>query len=245
MSDEKQERKFELTAEEMSKILPGTVVEGERGGVAWTDLQGFTEDDQGVHPFKISLTARALTPKEALISLVEAITDGKMTLEEFKAKTHLSLIQRLPGKQAPVANIANAPAAHAPAVQPGVPAPAAIGAQAPVAGGPVAAAQALGGQVVGGMFPIVSLDVTPRADGKVSLSFFGNDKKLPRNQYASISWVTTPETAIQKLAPVAAFTPAHFTGAGQFALACKLFWVNGENLNKNGVPYKNVDHFEA
>jgi hypothetical protein len=255
MGDEesKDERKFEVTVEELSKILPGTVVEGERGGVAWVDLFGYTTDADGVHPFKIGLTARALTAKEALISLVEAVTDGKMNLEKFKETTHLSLIQRMPGKAAPaaaahgastgVANIANAPA---PAVKPGVPAPAptAIGAPAPVPGGAVAAAQDVGGQVTGGWFPIVSLDITPKADGKVKLDFFGNDKKTPRNQYASITWVTTPENAIQKLFPVAAFTLAQLSAAGQFSLACRLYWVNAANLNKNGVPYKNVDHFE-
>jgi hypothetical protein len=140
-----------------------------------------------------------------------------------------------------VANIANAAAATGPAAAPapGVPAPAA----GPVPGGAVAAAQELGGQVFGGIIDIVSLDVTPKMDGKVKIDFFGNDRKIPRNQYASLSWTTTPEMALSKLNAVAGFTNDQMYRVGSFSLKCRLYWVPGK-LNKAGVPYKDVDHFE-
>lgn len=51
----------------------------EAGGVAWTDL--FTPDGQ-----KVSLTARATTPREALDLLVDAITYA--TTRNLYAKGH-------------------------------------------------------------------------------------------------------------------------------------------------------------
>lgn len=210
----------------------------EAGGIVWTEMHGVKKHRDGsVQTFKVNVTGRGRSAKEAFANLVELITDGKMSLEEFRKSCDLSLFQYVPPSQsAPavnkLANIDNPILTGTPVQPTGTP-PA------------VQSAQELGGVVTGGIINVVALDITPRADGKVSLAFFGNDRKQPRNQYADLTWVTDVDHAIEKLKVVTGFAGQHFKVAGTYNLPCKLHWVPSAKKNANGIPYKNVDHFEA
>lgn len=204
----------------------------EWGGIAWTEMWGSHTNADGTNmkTFKINITGRGRTSKEAFANLVEMITDGKMSPEEFRAEVKLSLFQPVPdSKKTPEvrtqAVINNNPIANAP-----------VAPQTPAAGPAVTGAP--------NILHIVAMDIVPRADGKVELKFFGNDKKSPRNQYADLSWVTQADKAVEKLLPIAGFTVAHFAAAASYELKCKLIWTPSDKLNRNNVPYKNVDHFE-
>ncbi len=219
-------------------------------GIAWTELHGWKHDNVTGQDmvFKINVTGRGRTAREALENLVDVITDGKMNLAEFRREAHLGLYPHVPeGKKPPAVNT---PAENKKAPANQAPAPAAPAAQSPAAppapasNSPVNQAQNLGGQITGGVFRIVAMDVLPRADGRVDLKFFGNDKKQPRNQYPDITWTIAPETACEKLATVGGFMPEHLAKAQTYNLPCKLHWVNSDKLNRNQVPYKNVVSFE-
>lgn len=206
-----------------------TPVLPEAGGICWTEWHGVkSHADGSVQTFKINITGRGRNTKEAFANLVELITDGKMSPEEFRAETKLSLFPYIaPSIKAPevktLANIAN-PILIPPAT-------------------PLQLAEELGG-IAGGVLDIVHLEITPRADGKCDLKFYGNDKAQPRNKYPDLTWVTTVDYAVDKLKTVAGFSGEHFRVSGSFELKCKLVWVASEKLNRNGVPYKNIDHFE-
>lgn len=215
----------------------------ELGGICWTEMYGQREmNDKSIATFKINCTGRGRTAKEAFANLVELITDGKMSPEEFRASVHLGLIQYQPPRQnspAPLKPlnevVGNGTAVTSQATGAATPPPTAVGT---VSSG----AQATDA-TQGGVFDIVCLDVTPRSDGKVKLDFFGNDKKQPRNQYPSVYWVTDIDHALDKLKTVAGFSAGHMKVAGSFNLPCKLHWVPG-GLNSKGNPYKNVDYLE-
>lgn len=232
-AEEVQEEVHEQTVEDVKPHFTPTAfaspVMPEAGGICWTEMHGVKIGADGsTQTFKINVTGRGRSSKEAFANLVELITDGKMSPEEFRTATKLSLFQFVaPSTKAPevkvLANIAN-PIVTPPAIQ---------------------QAQALGGTVSGGVLNIVKLDISPRADGKCDLKFYGNDKAQPKNKYPDLTWVTTADYAIDKLKTVAGFSGEHFAMVGSYDLKCKLVWVASEKLNRNGAPYKNVERFEA
>ncbi len=244
----------ESPAEEKPKFTPTTFIPPENlpeaFGIAWTELHGYKHDNVTGQdmPFKINVTGRGRTAREAFENLVDMITDGKMSAAEFRREAHIGLYPHVPaGKPAPATPATpatpKAPAAAKPATS-SAPTPAPVSPAAPAA--PAAPAPAAPGSAVGatGIFNIVAMDVMPQADGRVVLKFFGNDKKQPRNQYPDITWTIAPETACEKLAPLGGFMPEHLSKAQTYNLPCKLHWVNSEKLNRNQQPYKNIVSFE-
>ena len=85
------------------------------------------------------------------------------------------------------------------------------------------------------------VEVTPRADGKADVKFFSAGHK-----FADLTMIKTPaDLAAQFTAGTgASWTAQHFTAAGSYNLALRVSWVASTNLNKNGVPYKNVTKIE-
>jgi hypothetical protein len=215
----------------------------EAGGVAMVDMYGgYSPKDENGNPlgrreFKVMLSARGRTAQEALENVVDAITQGKLSVEEFMAMTNLSIVGHV-GNQAPAPRASAPTSAHAPAPVGTVSAPVPVSAPAPV-NAQVPSAPA----VTGGAFEVTYVEFLPQPSGKVKVSFFGNDKKQPHNQYPFINWVTDPSFVPAKFASVAQFTPDMFKSALAYDLPCRLFWVPG-SLNSQGQPYKNIDRIE-
>lgn len=181
----------------------------EAGGVAWTELYGQKTDEEGVvHDVKINLTARAETATEALKALLEAL---KVASEEYKLRPYQVL------KKAPEAP----------------PAPAPLDAPAAPVGKPEPTYEDV--EQATGVFNVVKMGVTPRADGKTKLDFYEFGHKYP-----DISAVMSPDQLSQMLAAVGAWTPEHFKAVASYEVNYKISWRNSERLNQNGKPYKNI-----
>jgi hypothetical protein len=192
------------------KVLP------EAGGIAWTEIWGQKTVDDVTHDVKINLTSRAATPAEALDQLFEALLMAK-------EKYHMNPFQTM--KAAP------GMASSAPAVAP-VSAPAVAPASAPVA---TTTAPAASVSETNGVFNVVKMTVTPRADGKVKLDFYEANHKYP-----DIYSVKTPEAQVALLANTGEWTPAHFAQVATYDVSYKVQWRNSENKTSKGNFYKDI-----
>ena len=189
------------------KVLP------EAGGIAWTEIWGKKTEDDVTHDVKINLTSRAATPAEALDQLFEALLMAK-------EKYHMNPFQptkAAPGQSAPVQNSA------APVVNPAPVSPT----TAPAASGTT--------PETNGVFNVVKMTVTPRADGKVKLDFYEANHKYP-----DIYSVKTPEAQVAMLANTGEWTPAHFAQVATYEVNYKVQWRNSENKTSKGNFYKDI-----
>lgn len=90
------------------------------------------------------------------------------------------------------------------------------------------------------VFHCISIDIEPKAEGKSKVSFFGNDYKQPRDDYARTSLLLTPEQLQEALAPYYEFQLGTFDKFGTFQVDFYVETYKSKHLNQNGNPYTNV-----
>jgi len=83
----------------------------------------------------------------------------------------------------------------------------------------------------------VHMTVEPKPGGKVSVNFFGNDRKQPHNQFADI-YVT--RTAMQLSSDMPYLDPEVFTAPGEYAVDLIIGYTLSDKLNSKGNNYKDV-----
>ena len=90
------------------------------------------------------------------------------------------------------------------------------------------------------LFHVVSLDIDPQRDGRVKASFFGNDFKQPRDDYAQASLLLEPADMVEALAPYYTFKLDTFQKIGTFDVDFYVETYLSTKMNQAGKPYKNV-----
>src|SRR3990167_1791780 len=88
----------------------------------------------------------------------------------------------------------------------------------------------------------VFMTVEPKPGGKVSVNFFGNDKKQPHNQYADI-YVT--RTAEQLSSAMEYLNEQIFYLPGEYEVDLLIGYTLSDKLNTKGNPYKDVQYIKA
>lgn len=195
----------------------------EAGGFAYCDMLSTT----GV---KVCFGDRAVSSVQALRSLTKGIKYAINTL-------HLSPIN----KQVPTDN-SNSKQAPAPAQS----VPTAAGKPAPVAStAPVAPAKpapvATVAQPATNTLHTVMMSVTPQANDKCKLQFYGNEKVQPHDKYPTLTYQNTVDNCVKLLANTGAWAAEHLATAAEYPnLAWTVTWQPSKNLDKNQNPYKNV-----
>jgi hypothetical protein len=88
----------------------------------------------------------------------------------------------------------------------------------------------------GGVILAERMTLTPRPDGKMDVCFYSAGHKYPD---LKATW--TPAQAAARLSATGKAWNEHNAAiAGDYAVQYKVSWVPSSNLNKNGVPYKNI-----
>lgn len=85
----------------------------------------------------------------------------------------------------------------------------------------------------------VFMTVEPKPGGKVTLNFFGNDRKQPHNQFADL-YVTRSAEQLAKDMPY--LDPEIFEQAGEYTCSLVVGYVLSDKLNTKGNPYKDVQY---
>ena len=190
---------------------------GEAGGIAFTEIRHIRHtEDGGAEMLRINLTGRGRNALEAFENLATA-------LKQVQAK---GWTVYTPTKELPKVEKKSLPTPVAPA--------------SPIAQPAVGVAPQP--QVTdGGTISVVKIVSTPRADGKISLGFFGEGRKYP-----DITKVCTVEQAVMTLSTIGSFTPDHFKAVAEYdGISAEVVWVASEKLNSRGVPYKNIVEVKA
>jgi hypothetical protein len=93
------------------------------------------------------------------------------------------------------------------------------------------------------LFDAVFVRYLPQPDEKCTLEFFGNDKKIPYNDYPTVKVNKWPWEGVSGLMKhVTSHDPSQ---AGEFSLPCRVYWTEGkEYTTPAGYKghYKNVAH---
>jgi len=130
-------------------------------------------------------------------------------------------VQPKPVGQQPAVEKASAPTPPQLATVPGLPGP--QPAPAPANGGAVQTLQA------------VKLEITPKADGKAELKFYGAG-----HQYPDITSTRSLDKLLELLAPTGGWTGEHLAQAGSYNVQIAVDWKASDKLNSKGKPYKDV-----
>lgn len=85
----------------------------------------------------------------------------------------------------------------------------------------------------------VYMEVEPKADGRVNVNWFGNDKKQPRNQFADIYTSRTPDGLAQAM-PF--FAAEMWTKPGSYSCKLAVGYTLSEKLNSKGNPYRDIQY---
>jgi len=191
---------------------------GEAGGIAWTELYGWSTDENGVkHQVKINVTARDLTSTLALEQLFG-------TLKVAKESYHLH-------PYAPSAPKLEALPQQSPKEDPFADRPEPV--YVPVAKTPKSGAET---------FHCVKIQAGPYKDN-IKLDFYtdivGKSKFPYVTQYISI------ERALSWFQPFGDFKAEHFTNNQEIAMNLNVTFELSDKLNSKGTPYKNVIKIEA
>lgn len=89
----------------------------------------------------------------------------------------------------------------------------------------------------------VFVKILPQPDDKVTIEFYGNDKKQPHNDYPGVKvnkWKSEQAAGLMKYV-----TSADISKAAEFSLPCKVYWTEGKEYTKpdgSTGRYKNVAH---
>jgi len=200
----------------------------EAGGVAFLELWGTVTDSatERREAFKINITARGLSPQEALDSIIDCM---KYANERYHLKPYNPLAPQTPRKPVgttPEPNVKTASAAApAPVAKP----------QSPTA------AVAQPAQLDNGTIRVVKVVVTPRTDGKSKVEFFAEGRR-----YADLSAVMTPDNLANLFGAVdEAWSPEHFQVATEYPVSFTAFWKESDKVNTAGKHYRNVVKLEA
>ena len=90
------------------------------------------------------------------------------------------------------------------------------------------------------LFHVISIDIDPQRDGRVKVSFFGDQFRQPRDDYASASLLLSPEDMKDALAKYYEFKVETFQKIGTFAVDFYVETYLSSKMNSKGKPYKNV-----
>ena len=192
---------------------------GEAGGVAFAQIRHIREVDGGTEVLEVNLTGRGRNAREAFENLGDCL--------KYAQKQGWSAYRKV--NELPVKAQAKAPAKAGPVTPVKAVATSAVSAS----GSPA--------QYSSGIFHVTKLEVTPRADGKVTLGFFE-----PGHKWADITKVCTVDVAISTLAPLGDFTEEHLRVPAVFDdIFAEIRWIDSENLNSKGKPYKNIVEIKA
>ena len=202
----------------------------EARGIAWCDVYGKAKDPDGnLHVVCINLTQRSdIGAQEALENMLDTLRFARTRKLFPWPPDGVSINARGNVRQdeLPV----SAPA-KAPAVSP-VSAPTPTPSTAPVQ--PAT-------ELVSGTLTCVRLNVTPVVGGKVSLKFYGNDRKQPINEFPTLTNTLTVEKAIEMFAPLGPWEAAHFAAASNYDVKFYVEWKQGRDVpNKPGKHYQDI-----
>lgn len=81
----------------------------------------------------------------------------------------------------------------------------------------------------------VKMEVTPSADGKVTMKWF-----TAGHQYPDITTTRTEERAIELLCTTGKWEASHLQRAQTFQVKHKIIWRESEKKNSSGKPYKDI-----
>lgn len=195
---------------------------GEAGGVAFAQIRHIREVDGGTEVLEVNLTGRGRNTREAFENLGDCLKYA-----QGKGWSAYRKVNELP----------HSSAAQKPALV--LPTKAQVaGPASPIKTVATSAVSASGSPAnySSGVYHVTKLEVTPRADGKVTLGFFEAGHK-----WADITKVCTVDVAISTLAPLGDFTEEHLRVAAVFDdILATIRWIDSENLNSKGKPYKNI-----
>lgn len=219
-----------------------TVVEGERGGIAWCHLYGLWVDkdseNKTPHLVDISITDRAENSWDALQQMLKTLSQAKaMHLYPWQPDFSASLPKNPPAQPKretdptglPVTTV-QPPAPAQPAGAPPVPASAPAAPRTPAPRPPV---QSQPAQPKGGLLNVVKVEIKPRGDGTTQVDLFGAGRK-----FADLHLYGDPEALADRFG--AGWQPEHFETPASYNVALKVNWVESEKLNSKGNPYKDV-----
>ncbi len=189
--------------------------------VVFTQLYGKAKDGQ---VFQINITARGNSAPEAIEELVDGMT---------YAKDRYGFSVSRPDIDHTFSN--GQPQSHD---------------QAPSAPGKTPAASAPGQSVNGNgqphMIHSVFLEVIPESDEKVTLKWYGNDKKQPHNQYPDIYSKRAIDKALELLRSTGEdWQPELLTKPRSFSVKHTILYVDSDKMNGKGNPYKNITELRS
>ena len=95
------------------------------------------------------------------------------------------------------------------------------------------------------VFKCISMDITPQADGRSKVEFFGNEFRQPRDKWAICSSLWTPDKLQALIAPYFEFQQDTFNAFGTFDVEFNVEYYFSKNTNQEGNPYKNVSKIHA
>lgn len=217
------------------------IFEQERGGVAWLDIYGQKNDDNGhPHLVKISLTNRAEDAEAALRGLLKAMAVAK---NEFKLNPYQPDFNSQPTsrKQEPAAAApAKVKTTRAVTDEEGEPdyedEP-----EEPKKKAQPAKTGAANTSKSGGRMKIIKIKLTPRDDEKVTVDLFAAGR-----EYADLHVVKTPDALAEMFGddwePEINWDP---TKAKVYNVEMWATWELSERLNSKGNPYKDVTEIES
>ena len=93
------------------------------------------------------------------------------------------------------------------------------------------------------IYPASFVKILPQPDNKVTIEFYGKDRKQPHNDYPELKvnkWDVAQAAGLMKHV-----TSADVSKAAEFSLNCSVYWLEGkEYTTKDGGKghYKNVSH---
>jgi len=195
---------------------------GEAGGVAWTELYGYSTDEDGVkHQVKINVTARDLTSTLALEQLMSTLKTAK---EVYHLKPYA---QGMPAKKEDPFPVAKAPVAT-----PSTPA-VAVSAPAGVITHPAGAETFHCNKFMAGPYK-----------NSIKLDFY-TDSVAGKTKYPYVTSYVPVEQAMAWFQPFGEWTADHFLANQEYAVSLNVTWKNSDKVNTSGKPYKDIKLIEA
>jgi hypothetical protein len=187
----------------------------EAPGIAFTKLYGL-KDGQTI---EINLTARANNPIEAIQQLMEA---ARFSKETYKLSLTNPNIRQSPGNSTQASTNATAPATSPAPNSPTSTTTAPVTSTNPADDGKIIHA--------------VKMKVTPKADGKVTLEWFGNGRRFP-----DINKTCATDKAVTLLRSTGEdWHTEHLTHVAEYNIKHDVHWAESENKNSKGNPYKDI-----
>lgn len=201
---------------EVKEVKPFEMADmNEAGGVAYCQIRRVRDtEDGGSEVLEVNLTGRGHDCVEAMKNLLNGL--------HYAVGAGFSIYRRLDKGVAVPTGLPKGDAT--PGATPGtVPPPDGNMTMTPTDGGGIIIAN--------------KINIVPRADGRVSIEFYGAGHK-----YYDLMRICTPEQAVELLRPVGGFTVEHMGKAQVYdkGVNLEIKWLPSERLNSAGNPYKNI-----